>query len=275
MDASPQLKPMLLHAEPVLAVSDIAKTVNYYHEVLGFPEKWMWGEPPNHGGVSWNGGAFLQFSLDPETAKKIHGESVWLRTKQLENLFELHQKNNVDIVAPMTSRPWGFADYVIRDINGYYITFAEPSSEHKKSQVFPSNILVSAGTPNTDDARRLCESVGWAPSLNSAIELQLKSAVYAVIAQDLDTNEIIGCAFLLGDHKTTYYVKDVIVHPTWQHRGIGTAMMKDLMDWLETNGTESATVGLFTGDNLAPFYRQFGFTQACGMYKQVRRKKHP
>lgn len=272
METHPQIKSSLLHAEPVLAVTDVMKTVNYYHEVLGFPETWTWGEPPNHGGASWNGAAFLQFSLNQDLAAKSHGESVWLRTKELETLYELHQKNKVDIVLPMTKRPWGFAEYVVRDINGYYITFAEPFSEHKKSEAFPPTISISAGAPGADDARKLCEAVGWSPATNSAIDVQIRSAVYSVIAVDSDTHEIVGCAFLLGDHKTTYYVKDVIVHPQWQHKGIGTAMMKNLMNWLENNGTENATVGLFTGDHLAAFYRQFGFTQTCGMYKQVRRQ---
>lgn len=35
------------------------------------------------------------------------------------------------------------------------------------------------------------------------------------------------------------------------------------------NPRPSATVGLFTGDHRAPFYRQFGFMQAVGMYRAV------
>lgn len=101
---------------------------------------------------------------------------------------------------------------------------------------------------------------------------QIKTAVYTVVAEDDDSTELMGCAFLMGDHKSFYYIKDVIVHPAWQHKQIGTALMRHIMNWLETNGAESATVGLFTGDHLAPFYRQFGFTQACGMYTSVKRK---
>ena len=265
-------KPSILHAEPVLAVADVVKTVNYYHEVLGFPEKWMWGEPVNHGGVQWNGTAFLQFSLNQEWAKQVHGESVWLRTKELELLYALHQKNNAEIVVKLVKRPWGFAEYTIRDINGYYITFAEPFSERKKSSPFPPNVSIYAGSPSVEQARKLAQSVNWEPPLNAALDMQLQAAVYSVIAEDLESHEIIGCAFLLGDNKTCYYVKDVIVHPEWQGKKIGTAMVQKLMDWLESHGAEDATVGLFTGDHLAPFYRQFGFTQACGMYRSVKRR---
>jgi GNAT superfamily N-acetyltransferase/catechol 2,3-dioxygenase-like lactoylglutathione lyase family enzyme len=269
------LIPKLLHAEPVLAVDDIDKTIAYYHETLGFPQKWTWGNPPNHGGVSWNGSTFLQFSLNPEYAKQTHGEFIWINSKNLNELYNLHQKNKVDIVVPVVTRPWGFTEYTIRDINGYFITFSERNNERKKSTTRNTDtISIIPKIPSADKLFELVKSVGWNPSLPSAVESQFRSASYAVVAEDTETEDIIGCAFLLGDNKSFYYVKDVIVHPEWQGKGIGTKMMRDIMAWLETNGAENATVGLFTGEHLAPFYKQFGFEQACGMYTQVRRKVH-
>jgi GNAT superfamily N-acetyltransferase len=272
METNDLIRPSLVQAEPVLAVNDVVETVNYYHEVLGFPEKWTWGEPADHGGVTWNGAAFMQFTLNADLAKLQHGQSVWMRTKRLELLFEMHQKNKAEIVASLQQRPWGFLDYTIRDINGYYVTFAEPLDGRKKAESFPPTVSISSRTPTVDDVRKLSQSVGWQPSANAAIIKQIESAVYFAVAEDIDTNEIIGCAYLLGDNKTCYYIKDVIVHPAWQGRRIGTALVKALMDWLETHGAENATVGLFTGEHTAQFYKQFGFTQACGFYKQVKRK---
>lgn len=52
---------LLSHAEPVLAVRNVAETVTYWHEVLGFPGKWTWGNPPNHGGVSRGTGRSCNF----------------------------------------------------------------------------------------------------------------------------------------------------------------------------------------------------------------------
>jgi GNAT superfamily N-acetyltransferase/uncharacterized glyoxalase superfamily protein PhnB len=269
---NPLPPPSIQHAEPVLAVTDVLATVNFYHEVLGFTEKWTWGEPPIHGGVSWNGGAFLQFSLNPDWAKQNHSESVWLRVKNIETLYELHKKGDVSFAMEMITRPWGFREYVVKDINGYYLTFAEPHHERRSSTEFPGDVQILAKKPSVDQLRMLAQAVNWQPSTNAAMTEQIRTAVHTVVAEDSESHEIIGCAFLIGDHKTFYYVKDVIVHPKWQGKKIGTALMKALMEWLENNGAESATVGLFTGDHLAPFYRQFGFTQACGMYRQVNRK---
>ena len=100
--------------QPVLAVKDIEETVNYWHEILGFPNKWTCGEPPNHGGVSWHG-AFVQFSLNPQLAIASKGNCIWIRVRNLEKLYEFHLKKNVRIVEPLENKPWGmdFAEDIL------------------------------------------------------------------------------------------------------------------------------------------------------------------
>src|SRR5689334_4940271 len=95
-----QLQPIFSHAEPILAVENISATISYWHDVLGFPGKWTWGEPSTHGGVSWHG-AFIQFSHNPQLAARSKGNSVWIRVKRVELLYHIHQKNNAEITAPL------------------------------------------------------------------------------------------------------------------------------------------------------------------------------
>jgi GNAT superfamily N-acetyltransferase/uncharacterized glyoxalase superfamily protein PhnB len=263
-------KPSLLHVEPVLAVKDVVEAITYWHEVLGFPSKWMWGDPPNHGGVSWNGAAFIQFSLDPQQAQRAEGHSIWIRVRNLEALYRQHQEK-AKIVAPLVNRPWGMADYTIQDLNGYYVTFSEPASERgASSQGIPPGVRVVKRQLAPAEFKKLLLSVGWSDSYT---ESQLTTAVLTVVAEDTETKEAIGCAFLVGDNQAFYYVRDVIVRRDWQRKRIGTAMMQSIMDWLKQHAPEGATVGLFTGDGLASFYRSFGFMQACGMYQTITRKK--
>jgi hypothetical protein len=47
----PQLS--LYKSEPIFPVADVVATVHYYQDVLGFAEHWLWGEPPQIGGVRW------------------------------------------------------------------------------------------------------------------------------------------------------------------------------------------------------------------------------
>jgi len=267
-------RPTLLHAEPVLAVRNVSETVAYWHEVLGFPDKWVWGDPPNHGGVAWQGAAFIQFSHDPELAAVSEGHSVWIRTRNLETLYALHREKKAVIVDPLENKPWGFAEYTVQEINGYYVHFSEPTSaQQQRTEKLPQTVRVIARKPTTSEHQRLIAAVGWSPSTNiSTIDSLLASAVFTVVAENIQTGEVIGCALLLGDNVGFYYVKDVMVHPDWQGKRIGTTLMQEIMRWAETNAPDSATVGLFTGDHLANFYRQFGFTQACGMYRQINRQ---
>jgi len=97
----------------------------------------------------------------------------------------------------------------------------------------------------------------------------LSAPLYAVVAEDEASKTIIGCALLLGDGVSFYYVKDVIVHPDWQHRQVGTSLMKKLTDWLDANAPENAFVTLITPENLAPFYQQFNFLPVFGMHRSI------
>ncbi len=41
----------LQRSEPIFPVADVVATARYYRAVLGFAEEWLWGDPPDLGGV--------------------------------------------------------------------------------------------------------------------------------------------------------------------------------------------------------------------------------
>jgi len=263
------------HAEPILAVPNVMNTVQYWHEVLGFPDKWTWGEPPNYGGVAWHG-AFIQFSQDPALAAVSRGNSIFIRVKNLEAMYAFHQKQHAEIVEPLENKPWGMAGYTVREINGYYIVFAGAtiSDKHQQSEELPSTIKTIPRTPSIKEYKLLATSVNWTLFLDEpVVEKLLQAPLFAVVAEDTSCHQVVGCALLLGDHASFYYVKDVIVDPGWQSKHVGTALMKALMDWLNANGAVNGFVTLITGETLASFYQQFGFAPAFGMVTHIRPKK--
>jgi GNAT superfamily N-acetyltransferase/uncharacterized glyoxalase superfamily protein PhnB len=268
------VQPVFSHVEPVLAVQDVSATIRYWQDVIGFPAKWTWGEPPNHGGVSWQK-VFIQFSQDADLAAASKGNAVWIRAQHLEALYRFHQGTNAEIVAPLENKPWGMAQYTLKEINGYYLHFAGVIAGREKSgATLPSTVRVIARMPTVKESRALASSVGWTPPVDDAmIESMLSAAVFAVVAEDALSGETVGSALLLGDHASFYYVKDVMVHPDWQGKRIGTAMMQELNHWLDKNGANNALVGLFTGEALEPFYQQAGFTKAFGMLRYIRRNE--
>jgi GNAT superfamily N-acetyltransferase len=262
-------QPTLSHAEPVLAVRDVPESVAYWQDVLGFTDKWIW-EPPHIGGVSWQGAAFIQFTQNPGLAAVSAGHSIWIRARNIDPLYALHLQKGAEIVVALRNEPWGFAQYTVRDINGYYVHFAAPVMARKPDPDKAAAATRLVERPLTlAEREHLFRSVGWLGSGDVVHEHAAEAVIYSTVAEVAQTGEAIGCAFLLGDNGSFYYIKDVIVHPAWQDKGIGTALVRQVTHWLKAHAPAKATAGLFTSENLAPFYRQFGFKQACGMYREV------
>lgn len=264
--------PFLSHVEPVLAVTDVVKTVHYWHDVLGFPNKWTWGEPPNHGGVAWQG-VFVQFSQNPRLASVSQGNSIFIRVRNLEAFYRFHQGKMADIVEPIENRPWGLADYTIREINGYFVTFAGALiSDREKSTELSNPVKIISRNPTAEEYVKLLSAVGWDKNHNHSKTGQILSApVFSVVAED-EHGRVVGCALVLSDNASFYYIKDVMVDPEWQNKHVGTMLMKTITDWLDANAPENAYVGLFTAENLASFYKQFDFAAAFGMSRRIVKK---
>src|SRR5688572_2917827 len=196
------------HVEPILAVADIVQTIDYWHAVLGFPDKWTWGEPPDYGGVSWHG-TQIQFSQNAQLASASKGNAIFIKVKNLEALYNFHQQKNAVIVEALENKPWGMAGYTVQDINGYYVVFAgAPISDRKTSSgELPSTIKTIPGSPTVKEYQHLTASVGWSLYSSDEVVTKLLSApVFAVKALDTETNEVIGCGLLLSDNASFYYM---------------------------------------------------------------------
>jgi GNAT superfamily N-acetyltransferase/uncharacterized glyoxalase superfamily protein PhnB len=267
-------QPIFSHVEPVLAVQEVSETIEYWQNILGFPTKWTWDEPPTFGAVSWQK-VHVQFYQDATRAAASRGNSLWIRLQGIEELYRFHQKKNAEVVAPLENKPWGMAEYTLREMNGYFLHFAGVIADKHKSHInITQNISILERAPSVEEYRNLAAAVGWSPSPNNeVIKTILDASIFAVVAQHGETGNVIGCALLLGDHATFYYVKDVMVHPTWQRKRIGTALMQALTDWLEKNAADNALVGLITGEGLEPFYQQFGFAQGFSMLRYIHQKE--
>lgn len=276
-------EPIFSHSEPVLAVKDVSATIAWWGDMLGFPTHWSWGDPPRIGAVSWHG-AHVQFAYDPVLADASVGNHVWIRLRRIEALYALHQARGVEIVDGLRMHEYGLAQYSIRDCNGYYIHFAgAPPREFSRDAdgigasdvkgfdgeiAFGSRIVERVVKPAEFQALEL--SLGGNPSRDMVrLERRLGAAIYGVVAEDEVRGEVIGCALLVGDHSSYYYVKDVLVRQDLHGRRVGTAMMRAMSEWLDKHGVKGALVALICREELEGFYRQFGFIPVFGMMKEL------
>ena len=126
-----------------------------------------------------------------------------------------------------------------------------------------------------DDVLHLYQAVGWTNYTNQPQMLAqaLSHSLATYLAHDGE--KIVGLVRLVGDGFSSVFVQDLIVLPSYQRQGIGSALMKQaLADYKDVYQVQLATEQ--TEKNLG-FYRSLGFEtlssfQCTGMI-WVNRKK--
>jgi len=119
---------------------------------------------------------------------------------------------------------------------------------------------LSANTLSVKDYVKLWESVGWGtPPVEKQIEAGLKNSIISVAATH--KNQVIGMGRVIGDGVIMCYILDLIVLPEFQGKGIGKAIMENLIAYVKDSAllNTDITIGLFTSTGLDKFYEKFGF----------------
>lgn len=83
-----------------------------------------------------------------------------------------------------------------------------------------------------------------------------------------DEERLVGFARVVSDHCFHAYVDDVMIHPTYQHGGIGRRLLAQLIEALP----HTETITLFCESELVHFYEELGF-QAFPV-QQVMHRRH-
>jgi GNAT superfamily N-acetyltransferase len=101
----------------------------------------------------------------------------------------------------------------------------------------------------------------------------LAGARFGVVA--VDGGHAVGSGIVLGDGATFAYLKDIMVRPDWQARGLGTRIVDALLAILRRSEHDGMLVTLFTGQHLADFYERFGFSGPETLYGMSRSIERP
>jgi ribosomal protein S18 acetylase RimI-like enzyme len=126
--------------------------------------------------------------------------------------------------------------------------------------------------PSPVEHRALAEAVGWGHAFQwETTPASLESSLFGVVA--LDGTQVIGMGRLVGDGVMYFYVQDLAVLPAYQGRGVGTALLRRLLDHVARTAPATAFVGLFATDEGVSLYERVGFTSGDmrGMFRLVRR----
>ena len=121
------------------------------------------------------------------------------------------------------------------------------------------NISVKYNELSAEEFIILWETVwGQAPTLEQ-IKLAMEHTLFRVSV--FDDDKIIAMARMIGDMGLNYYIKDVIVRPEYQGKGIGRMLINELLEFVNSNGIRDTSifVELCAMPDKIPFYEKFGF----------------
>ncbi len=106
----------------------------------------------------------------------------------------------------------------------------------------------------------LRESVGW-NRMENEHRNPLLTSYYHIAAYEKEA--LIGYIDCVSNGVTDAYIQDLMVHPDYQGRGIGTDLMKKMIDYLRQK--RIYMISVVFDESLKAFYEKFGFyNMLCG-----------
>ena len=110
----------------------------------------------------------------------------------------------------------------------------------------------------------LRESVGWKRLTERQAELALENCIYSISAYDEaedGTRRLIGMGRIVGDGAVICYIQDLIVLPEYHGRGVGSALIKHLKNYVKSLNTEDEEMmlALMCAKGREGFYEKHGF----------------
>ncbi|MBR3018060.1 MAG: GNAT family N-acetyltransferase [Clostridia bacterium] len=109
-----------------------------------------------------------------------------------------------------------------------------------------------------EEIKKLYQSVGWTNYLERINILEEAYANSLCVLGAYDFDRLVGIIRAVGDGQTIVFVQDIIVLPEYQRKGIGTKLLKAVMDKYH----DVYQMELLTDNTVKTkaFYRSVGFT---------------
>jgi catechol 2,3-dioxygenase-like lactoylglutathione lyase family enzyme len=123
--------PEIRGAATVLLVRDVARSIAYYRDQLGF-ETSVFEENPEHYGYANRGEAWVHFAhwdgVDPRpNAIAVPPDmfEIYLRADDIEALHSELQERGAEVIQAPEQMPWARLEIRVKDPDGYVLAFGE------------------------------------------------------------------------------------------------------------------------------------------------------
>ena len=109
-----------------------------------------------------------------------------------------------------------------------------------------------------DELKALYDSVGWsAYTDHPEIMQQLLPGAQSYISA-WDGESLIGLIRTVGDGCYMLYIQDLLIHPDYQRKGIGTVLIKKILE--DAKGLRQILLSTDHTEKTIRFYRSVGFS---------------
>ncbi|MEB3885430.1 GNAT family N-acetyltransferase [Lyngbya sp. CCY1209] len=109
------------------------------------------------------------------------------------------------------------------------------------------------------ELEELCNAVGWSRRPLRKVKKAIQHSFLVVSMWQMRGNQrrLIGFARATSDHAFNATLWDVVVHPDFQSKGLGKALMRFIIKKLRSDDISNIT--LFADPHVVDFYRNLGF----------------
>lgn len=116
---------------------------------------------------------------------------------------------------------------------------------------------------NAEIYTELRAHAGLQPYEPEDIKIAIDGTLFSIVVWE--DEKAVGIARVVGDGRVAFFIKDVVVHPDFQGKGIGRLIMEKIMAYICRTGAPNAYVGLMSTPGKEAFYEKFGFhVRPCG-----------
>jgi ribosomal protein S18 acetylase RimI-like enzyme len=120
-----------------------------------------------------------------------------------------------------------------------------------------SPYITRLAIPSVATYQQLRIATGLSAKTTEAAARGLPHSLFAV--QVLHGDAVVGMGRIIGDGGCFYQVVDIAVLPAHQGKGLGKLIMREIMQFIETEVPASAYVSLIADGQAQELYAQFGF----------------
>ncbi|WOK04719.1 ankyrin repeat domain-containing protein [Imperialibacter roseus] len=121
---------------PILYATDVAESIRYFTEKLGFGDNWEWDSPPTFGGVN-HGKTQIFFCKDGQ-GNKDTWMSIFIH--DVDAYYESIKSKGAVILSPPQTMEWGVREMLVEAPDGHKLRFGTGTSE----LVMPNNQFIHA-----------------------------------------------------------------------------------------------------------------------------------